>query len=592
MFKRSVMSDPARYRHTLLAILVGLSLLAPQGGAAETAIDTLFSMEKRTTRFDAIESGDVMDFALDDDFAYVLVRQFNMITDAVFKVGRYDGRIQRIWGIGSFGSSAIESDGKLLYVLGEKKDYFIRIFSFSGNWVRTLKLKGEVVGTLRGLGVSDREIFYTQFDGRKSELCIYDRRSETAKVVYTFNNSIDSLCLSSGRVIMYQNHFDAYASHWLFLVDFNPQRYRVMRFVNDRAIGMSSMGGGTYYLSRNQGRLQISPYTVNEDEHTVAAKPIHRKVTITYSARGFQSPGKLRLWIPCPQDSRLQRIRGLSLVPEPRGYAADRYGNKWAYFLNEQLIGRNTIEMRFEVRTAEAACTMNKHVQYTRRRIPAEIAKLYTRPTPRNDLKSPELRGILNNMPREYLYISRLLGVQRYIARNLARGEDDDRCLTAGCILRRGKGADRGRSIALSAVARLYGIPSRIVGAFWIADTKRNQGSPVRYWNQWFFPESGWIDVDTGEGRGGEDVSGRESLGYHENGYCTMFSGDLGDPDYREGFADKAWCYAVQGESIAATKGKKAVIEGISVRSDEVVIERKSPAPKRPRRRSRRKRKK
>jgi hypothetical protein len=588
MVTRSLPQGRVRHCCFVLMVLACMNMRVPQRGMAETGLDVLFSGENRPSRFDMIESGDVMDFALHDDCAYVLVRHFNMITDAVFKIGRFDGRIQRIWGIGNFGSSAIESDGKHLFVLGEKQDYFIRIFSFSGDWVKTLRLKGESRGSLRGLGVSDNEIYYTRFDGKKSELCIYNRKSETSRAVYTFNNRIDSLCLSSGRVMLYQNCFDAYTSHWLLLVDFNPQRYRAMRFVNDRAIGMSSLGDRTYYLSGNQGRLQISPFTVNEDEHTVAAKPMHRKVTITYSVRAIQNPGRLRLWIPCPTESKLQQIRGLALVPEPQGYVNDRHGNKWAFYLNERFQGRNKIEMRFEIRTAEVAYTMDKFAQYSRRRIPAEVAGLYTKSTARYDLSSPEIRGILNIMPREYLYLSRLLGVRRYIVQNLKQGEDDERCLAAGCILQKGRVADRGRSIALSAVARLYGIPARIVGAYAIAGTRSNPGSSVRYWNQWYCPGSGWIDVDTGGDGDVGDAPDHESLGYRGNGFCMMFGGDLGEPDYRDDFADKAWCYAVQTETSAGGKEPKVEIEGISVQSDEVIQERKSTAPIRQKRRPRR----
>ncbi len=62
---------------------------------------------------------------------------------------------------------------------------------------------------------------------------------------------------------------------------------------------------------------------------------------------------RLRVWMPVPQNSTVQRIRALSFSPKPRLNTEPKYGNKMAYWEFENPAPSNELRMNFVCRRLE-----------------------------------------------------------------------------------------------------------------------------------------------------------------------------------------------------------------------------------------------
>jgi transglutaminase-like putative cysteine protease len=62
---------------------------------------------------------------------------------------------------------------------------------------------------------------------------------------------------------------------------------------------------------------------------------------------------RLRVWMPVPQNSTVQRIRALSFLPRPRLNTEPKYGNKMAYWEFENPAPSNELRMNFVCRRLE-----------------------------------------------------------------------------------------------------------------------------------------------------------------------------------------------------------------------------------------------
>jgi len=435
-------------------------------------------------------------------------------------------------------------------------------------------LKTELRGSLQGLGIDGDRVYFTQYDGQKSELCQYDSKKGTYKTIYTFNDRIDSLCMDGERVVMYQNSFSAYSDHWLLVVDFNPQRYKILRFINDDALGLASSGKNLYFLSRENSMMGVHPFAINKGDTSVLARPVKKKLTFSFHVKNTaMNKNKASLWIPCPLQNEYQNIKDLHCDPEPNDVVSDRYGNKWAHYNGDRI--KNLIVMKFEITGGEVGYTINKHSHYNAHSIPAAVLGNYTGKTSTFDIDSPEISSIPNVFPREYLFLSRLLGVRNYVIKALAADDEVSDCNSASCYMKRGKGSDRGIAVAFAAVARLYGLPTRVIGGYFIPEGGGTNKAVGRSWNQVYVPECGWVDVDPGGETAGFAPKIQSGIGYRPSSYCVMFQGNLETPDYRDAYVAQDWRISVLNNTLSGHSDTDEYFSSIEVRSDPVIEESK-----------------
>lgn len=494
-----------------------------------------FGNDITSTRIAPVK-GDIVDLAVRGDVLYVLVNNFNLVSDAIFSIDRHTGRIQTIWGIGRLGAEAITCDDRHIWIISRSEKYFIRKLTFSGKTAGSVGIRSLPEGAIRGLACAGDVLTFAVRRGDGSALFQFNPSGRRLKEIGSYRGMIGGVASCQGGIVAYLNEFDRYAEHWLLMFDPSGVMKKKLRFVDTGPVALAGDGKRIYCMVNGQGGAVVSPVAILEDRNLVLAGPAVRRITVTIPVTGRNSsPYNADLWVPYPSNRRFQNVRQISIDPAPREITEDRFGNRWARLRFDRATGSVRAVLRFDIITAAAAQTVGAEGDF----VPGgESGPAPPGETSVFDISHYVVKSHSSNIVAGGTCLSRVLAVRDYVNDAIRFTAYGDRWVKASDYLFRGRGDAYGQTVGFTALSRVLGIPARAAGGLAIGQTGREDGQePTATWNQVYMPGTGWVDI----GLGRDYDRAKESFAVISNGYCVMFEGDFDVSDYRSVFAEAEW---------------------------------------------------
>jgi len=112
---------------------------------------------------------------------------------------------------------------------------------------------------------------------------------------------------------------------------------------------------------------------------------------------------------------------------------------------------------------------------------------------------------------------------------------------SAGSFLTKRQGRCYAHTLAFGALARGMGFPTRAIGGLYDAgsDLKEDEGSHT--WNQVYFPEVGWVDIDSTLDDKADGKHTFHDFARRRNRYFITFEGSYDLIDYTNVFTQRGW---------------------------------------------------
>lgn len=290
----------------------------------------------------------------------------------------------------------------------------------------------------------------------------------------------------------------------------------------------------------------------------------------------------LKVWLPLPQDDRVQRVRDRRLetfprVVEPQIATEPKFGNRFAYFEFRSPEGAQLISHRFTATVRQADWS----VDFANVRAPAawpDSFAAYRRHDPRAEA-SEELREVsrwIRESAGDGSASQRLLSSMRWVDQNLTYDHvaaslqaDPTHALVHG----RGHCSDYHG--LCSTLAREAGFPSRVVYGLQMFE----KASPSHCKLELFLPPHGWVAFDLSEtqkliGKVSERLAGDESAKAAAVAAITERS--------QRGFRENSWLAVTRGTHYdlapPAESGPVNVVRTIFAEADGVALPEPDPA--------------
>ena len=505
---------------------------------ADSCLKDLFHGNYRSIKLPSVK-GEFRDASVIGNKIFLLVKNFNLISDAIFTIRSDNGKIQSIWGIGKHDAQSMACDGSLLWILSKSNRYFLRKLTLDGKPAGDVTCLVLPEGTYRGLTIAGGSMFFVacQSDGSR----IYRFNPSTCGIaeIYASHGGIHAMAFREGFIIAYLREFDTYAEDWLLVLDANGALKNKIRFVERMPLSFSSDGRRLYMLEQHNSEARLLPIAIVNNTGSVLADPRLNRVEITYNVTG--RAGRRfsgTLWMPYPMNRQYQNVRRVSISPQPREITVDRYGNRWAAVQWEHASGTVKAVLTFDVLTAARAETIRRGIALNEAEVPDTIRETSCRETEAFNLSHYVVKSHATRLIPEGPWLSRVLAIRDYVNAAVRHSYFDDRWGKASDYLYKGRGDDYGHTVAFIALARRMGMPARAVGGIML-DRERREFSPLdgESWSQVYLPGTGWIDL--GFPRGDGDVRMRFSS--RPSRCVVLFEGDFDRCDYANVFAEKGW---------------------------------------------------
>jgi hypothetical protein len=497
--------------------------------------------------------GSVKNFAIYGELLYLLVQDFNLITDAIFIIKRDSGMIQSIWGIGRHSAEAIACEGKSLVVLSRSNKYFMRRLSLRGKGIGDVGSKSLPEGDVNGLAVVDGNLIFASNTEEGSNIYLFSPYRKTMKKMYTFRGKIKSIVFFQNKLMAYLNEFDTYWNNWLVIINMKDGQKKRMCFVDTVPSGFAADGKGLYMLENSSEGIFIYPFAVLVERSIVLSNPLIRRVEIDFPmVNGNSNPFSADLWIPYPINRRFQNIRKVLIEPQPQEIVQDRYGNRWAHIRWERENKSVTALLKFDIRTSDVAYTLPGDRPAMRERMHSDNPPASLSETFNFDISNYIVQSHSTRIDMKGPFLSRILAIRRYIRAAVHYAGQNERWSKASEYLFKGRGDAYGSAISFAAIARFLGIPARAAGGL-LLDTAGSSGiRNDQIWNQVYFTDIGWADI----GNGANDY-----IAYRSKQHFITFEGDFDKTDYASVFAETDWL-AVRRWSSADENRKAEVAVG------------------------------
>ena len=244
---------------------------------------------------------------------------------------------------------------------------------------------------------------------------------------------------------------------------------------------------------------------VEDDERFFRSRPRKASLTFSHVVRNFGPGGinRLDVYFAVPGNRDNQELESApAFTPEPAGFVTDRWGQKFAHFVYENVPPGEAVTSKMTL-----TATMYDVTYYVRPEkvsslsdIPAEIRERFTRDGSKYLIHDPVIRkavreavGDEKNPYRIARKIYRYLMDKLYY--ELAGGWN-----TAPAVLKRGNGSCSEYSFVYIALARAAGLPARYVGSVVVRGDDASLDDEFHRWVEVYLPPYGWVPVDPSGG--------------------------------------------------------------------------------------------
>ncbi len=531
----------------------------------ELCLSRMFNNDTGTLRISPV-TGNIRDVAVQGEYVYLLVKNFNLITDAIFTIRKGSGRIESIWGIGRQEAEGITCDGQNLWIISRSEKYFIRKLTLSGRGAGDIAVRALPEGDIRGLACAGDNMVFCARSGDESVLYMFNRQSRVLKKLCAYRGLIGGVAFYQGSIIAQINEFDTYSNHWLLLINPEGELKKKLSFVNNEVAAMNSDGKRLYLLEKRPagaGAL-VSPVAVMADGNMVLAAPRVQRIEITFPVTGRnQNLFNADLWIPYPMNRRFQNVRNVAIEPPPREITSDRFGNRWARVRWERASGSVRAVMKFDIITAAVAYTIERDRILNTGDIPAEVRKSFLGETGVFDISNYVIKSHCTRIDTGGPGLARILAIRDYVNGAIRFTGYGDRWAKASDYLFRGRGDAYGQTVGFAAISRYLGIPARAAGGLLLDGAPKEKESDYSMtWNQVFLPGSGWIDIGIGRDYG----HGREQFASRPNRFFITLEGDFDTIDYANVFTETEWARACRWSSVDRNRQADVAPGAIQIR--------------------------
>jgi len=493
-------------------------------------------------------TGEIRDVAVRGEYIYLLVKNFNLITDAIFTIRKETGRIEAIWGIGRQEAEGITCDGQHIWVISRSDRYFLRKLSLAGRGSGEVSVRSLPDGDIRGLACAGESLAFFTRSGEESALYLFNRKSRAMKKIGSYRGAITGVAFHQGRLLASINEFDTYSDNWLHVMGPDGSFIRKLSFVNTGITAMNSDGRRLYLLEKRPAGAMVSPVAVMADNNMVLAAPRVQGVELAFPVNGRnQCLYNADLWLPYPINRRFQNVRKVSIEPQPREITADRFGNRWARVRWERVSGTVRAVMKFDIITAAVAYTVERDRALNPGEIPEEVRGAFLCETGVYDLSSYIIKSHSSRISAEGPGLARVLAIRDYINGAIRYTGYSDRWVKASDYLFRGRGDAYGQSVGFTAISRHLGIPARAAGGILLDGAPKEREADYNMtWNQVYLPGSGWIDIGIGRDYG----HSREQFACRPGRLFITLEGDFDTVDYARVFTQSEWSRAFRWSSV------------------------------------------
>lgn len=504
---------------------------------ADSCLKDLFHGHYSSIKLPSVK-GEFRDASVIGNRIFLLVKDFNLISDAVFTIRSDNRKIESIWGIGKHDAQTMTSDGSALWIMSKSRRYFLRKLTLDGKPAGDFKCAAIPDGSYRGLAVAGGTIVFAARQSEGSRIYRFTPTTGGLTEIYAAQGGIHAMAFREGFLIAYLNEFDTYAEDWLLVIDPSGALKNKIRFVERMPLSFSSDGKILYMLEQHNSEALILPIAI-VNTGSVLADPRLNRVELTYNVAGRAGRRfSCTLWMPYPMNRRYQNVRRISISPQPQEIAVDRYGNRWAAVQWEHASGAVKAVLTFDVLTAARADTVNRGIRLNEAEVPAAIRETACRETEAFNLSHYVVKSHATRLITEGTWLSRVLAIRDYVNAAVQYSNCDERWGKASDYLYKGRGDDYGHAVSFIALARRMGVHARAAGGIML-DRDRREFAPLdgESWSQVYLPGTGWIDLGFTKGDG--DV--RRRFSSRPSCCVVLFEGDFDRCDYADVFSEKGW---------------------------------------------------
>ena len=524
----------------------------------DNCIARLFNNDITGTEIAPVK-GELRDIAVKGEYLYLLVKNFNLVADAIFTIRRDSGRIQSIWGIGRLGAEAMTCDGQYLWILSRSEKYFVRKLTLSGQAAGNIPIRPVPSGSIRGLAcIGDSLAFSARFE---KESCLYllNRKNRVMTKIGSYRGVINAVTFFQGDILVSISEFDTYSDRWLMLVSPAGVTKKKMCFINAVPAALAGDGKNLYFMEKRRRGAYVSPLAVLAEKDIVLASPSVQRIEVVFPLTGMNSNSfNADLWVPYPANRRYQNVRQISIEPKPLEIKGDRFGNRWARVRWERAVGSVSAVLKFDVITAAAAQTIERSgTPGAGGVIPDEVKSASCGETSAFDISNYVVKSHSTRIDPNGTWLSRILAIRDYVNGAIRFSAYGDRWVKASEYLFYGRGDAYGQTLGFAAISRYMGIPARAAGGLILAGSAGEGSNPCVAWNQAYVPGTGWIDIGIGRDYGHT----HENFACSPNRHFITFEGDFDTSDYSSVFTESDWTRACRWSSVNGLK-KADVAQG------------------------------
>lgn len=269
--------------------------------------------------------------------------------------------------------------------------------------------------------------------------------------------------------------------------------------------GIVFLGDQLYVHEADFARLRHLPWT--EDGPAVYSCPQEFRFRFVQESwnKSEDSPCQVRFRVPVPPDTPYQKVESLEWSTEPTELVSDRFQQPVASFTGITIppSGHHVLEYRARVNALAVQYRLDDVPLSELDQIPEAVRSVYLGHDPHFDMDEPAVQQAAEQA-RKNSQGNAPSGVRSLIENIVAHVTGrleyvmDDTWDTPAKVLPRGTGSCSEYSLVFSALARLNGIPTRLVGGVLLRGdyAAQRQTEAFHRWTEVWFPKVGWVPVD------------------------------------------------------------------------------------------------
>ncbi len=482
--------------------------------------------------------GRVMGFAATAQKYYVLIRNFNRISDAIFTIDRHKVAVRSIWGIGTHRAAAMTREGDSFWIVSYSEKYFIRKLNTAGMAQEYHSVKALPAGTITGIGVNGGRVFFSVIEKDVSKIYLYNTATRSPVEFISMPGRVKALISEGGKLYAFQKCDDRFAKYWIVEINAEKKTQTRYRYINARIDAMAWDGEMFLFMQRKKKVESVFPAVIIPETRTVLVRPRARRITLTYNLNvRSMSPVDAGVWLALPAETTYQHIRNLEIKPEPREIVNDKWGNRWARVEWSKASGRVTVSVEFDMLNCSVAQTLANDVSQVDKGGPGALSATHA-----YDHGTFIVKSHMSRITATGSYYNKVMAVRDYVLDSIAFSQYSKKWGKASTYLYKGRGGVYGYCLSFIAMARGFSIPARSVGALTI-DSPRRRGEQMtaHTWVQVQMPGNGWVDMDLPADMGPQKERRLRHFGFRSSRFIITFIGDFDRRDCRDRFAQKSW---------------------------------------------------